>query len=68
MVYHFFTTFVNFCYCPTGSVFCVCSDPSTSTLAVSGGEDDKAYVWKLSDGSKLFECTGNTGTIQFFAI
>lgn len=33
-------------------------DPKTNTLAVTGGEDDKAFVWRLSDGELLFECTG----------
>lgn len=33
-------------------------DPKTNTLAVTGGEDDKAFVWRLSDGELLFECSG----------
>lgn len=41
-----------------GSVFCVALDPATNSLAVTGGEDDKAYVWRLSDGEVLLECTG----------
>lgn len=47
----------NSCLCP-GSVFCVSLDPATNTLAVTGGEDDKAYVWRVSDGEVLLECTG----------
>jgi hypothetical protein len=27
---------------------------------VSGGEDDKAFVWKLSDGKVQFTCNGNS--------
>ena len=46
------------CFCTVGSVFCVHADPKDSSLAVSGGEDDKAYVWKIIDGSQLIECTG----------
>ncbi|MEQ2220516.1 hypothetical protein ILYODFUR_006286 [Ilyodon furcidens] len=42
----------------TGSVFCVSLDPATNSLAVTGGEDDKAYVWRVSDGEVLLECTG----------
>uniref|UniRef100_A0A8C3B827 Angio-associated migratory cell protein n=1 Tax=Cairina moschata TaxID=8855 RepID=A0A8C3B827_CAIMO len=42
----------------SASVFCVSLDPKTNTLAVTGGEDDKAFVWRLSDGELLFECTG----------
>lgn len=41
-----------------GSVFCVHVDPKDSSLAVTGGEDDKAYVWKVADGSQVMECTG----------
>lgn len=40
------------------SVFCVSLDPKTNTLAVTGGEDDKAFVWRVSDGELLFECSG----------
>lgn len=45
--------------CP-GSVFCVSLDPATNSLAVTGGEDDKAYVWKVSDGEVVLECTGES--------
>lgn len=27
---------------------------------MTGGEDDKAYVWRLSDGEVLLECTGES--------
>lgn len=33
-------------------------DPATNSLAVTGGEDDKAFVWRVSDGEVLLECTG----------
>ena len=42
----------------SGAVFCVCIDPMTSQLVASGGEDDKAYVWKASNGEVLLECSG----------
>lgn len=45
------------------SVFCVSLDPKTNTLAVTGGEDDKAFVWRLSDGELLFECSGEVSPI-----
>ncbi|KAK1329775.1 hypothetical protein QTO34_009958 [Cnephaeus nilssonii] len=32
------------------SVFCVSLDPKANTLAVTGGEDDKAFVWRLTVG------------------
>ncbi|XP_015265513.1 PREDICTED: angio-associated migratory cell protein [Gekko japonicus] len=47
----------------TASVFCVSIDPKTNTLAVTGGEDDKAYVWHLSDGELLFECSGHKDSV-----
>ncbi|XP_020660567.3 angio-associated migratory cell protein [Pogona vitticeps] len=47
----------------TASVFCVNLDPKTNTLAVTGGEDDKAFVWRVSDGELLFECTGHKDSV-----
>lgn len=47
----------------TGSVFCVSLDPATNSLAVTGGEDDKAYVWRVSDGEVVFECTGHKDSV-----
>ncbi|KAJ8253076.1 hypothetical protein GJAV_G00208840 [Gymnothorax javanicus] len=47
----------------TGSVFCVSLDPVTNSLAVTGGQDDKAYVWRISDGEVLFECTGHKDSV-----
>ncbi|XP_065808279.1 angio-associated migratory cell protein [Labrus bergylta] len=47
----------------SGSVFCVSLDPATNSLAVTGGEDDKAYVWRLNDGEVLLECTGHKDSV-----
>ncbi|KAM6152256.1 angio-associated migratory cell protein isoform 2-T2 [Erethizon dorsatum] len=47
----------------SASVFCVSLDPKTNTLAVTGGEDDKAFVWRLSDGELLFECAGHKDSV-----
>ncbi|TDG96283.1 hypothetical protein EPR50_G00238630 [Perca flavescens] len=47
----------------TGSVFCVSLDPATNSMAVTGGEDDKAYVWRVSDGEVLLECTGHKDSV-----
>ena len=44
------------------SVFSVSLDP-TGSVAVSGGEDDKAFVWKVADGSVLFECGGHSDSV-----
>ena len=41
-----------------GSVFCVAVDPIDGGLAVTGGEDDVAYVWNTGSGEVLFKCTG----------
>ncbi|KAE8278386.1 Angio-associated migratory cell protein [Larimichthys crocea] len=46
-----------------GSVFCVSLDPATNSMAVTGGEDDKAFVWRLSDGEVLLECTGHKDSV-----
>ncbi|KAJ3584549.1 hypothetical protein NHX12_015044 [Muraenolepis orangiensis] len=51
----------------TGSVFCVGLDPATNSMAVTGGEDDKAYVWRLSDGEVLFECSGHKDSVTCVA-
>lgn len=42
----------------SASVFSVSIDPVNNSMAVSGGEDDKAYVWRLQDGETLMECRG----------
>lgn len=33
------------------------------TLAVTGGEDDVAYVWNTSNGEVVFECTGHKDSV-----
>ncbi|MGH0118360.1 UNVERIFIED_CONTAM: hypothetical protein FKN15_047765 [Acipenser sinensis] len=48
----------------TGSVFCVNLDPSTNSLAVTGGEDDRSFVWRGE--CKTFQgpgCQATTGKI-----
>ncbi|XP_039612357.1 angio-associated migratory cell protein [Polypterus senegalus] len=47
----------------TGSVFCVNLDPVSNCLAVTGGEDDKAFVWRVNDGTLLLECTGHKDSV-----
>ncbi|KAG7326740.1 hypothetical protein KOW79_010141 [Hemibagrus wyckioides] len=47
----------------TGSVFCISLDPVTNNLAVTGGEDDKAYLWNVIDGQVVFECTGHKDSV-----
>lgn len=45
------------------SVFCVSLDPWSYTYGVSGGEDDKAFVWKISDGKVKFPCEGHKDSV-----
>lgn len=45
-------------YYYVGSVFSISLHPS-GELACSGGEDDKARVWKVTDGTTSFVCEGN---------
>ncbi|XP_060570298.1 angio-associated migratory cell protein-like [Ruditapes philippinarum] len=47
----------------TDAVFCVSIDPKSCDLVVTGGQDDKAYVWKLSTGEVLFECIGHKDSV-----
>ncbi|XP_031557021.1 angio-associated migratory cell protein-like [Actinia tenebrosa] len=47
----------------TASVFSVSIDPENSSLVASGGEDDKAYVWKIADGELAFECKGHKDSV-----
>lgn len=47
-----------------GSVFCCDLHPS-GKLAVTGGEDDKAYVWSLETGQVVMDCTGHKDSVIF---
>ena len=40
-----------------GAVFSVSLHPS-SELVCSGGEDDKAYLWRVGDGAVVHKCQG----------
>lgn len=44
------------------SVFCA-DVTKDGTLAVTGGEDDMAYVWSTSSGEVVFECTGHKDSV-----
>ncbi|GFN90510.1 angio-associated migratory cell protein, partial [Plakobranchus ocellatus] len=33
-------------------------------IAVTGGQDDRAFVWSTKDGSVILECTGHTDTVN----
>lgn len=47
----------------TDAVFSVSLDPKSCDLAVTGGQDDKAFVWRVSTGEVIFECTGHKDSI-----
>ncbi|XP_026757131.2 angio-associated migratory cell protein [Galleria mellonella] len=47
-----------------GSVFC-CDLHPDGNLAVSGGEDDKAYVWSVASGQIVMDCTGHKDSVVF---
>lgn len=42
----------------SASLFSVSLDPVNNSMAVTGGEDDKAYVWRIQDGETHMECLG----------
>lgn len=46
----------------TGPVFCGSLHPKEK-IAVTGGEDDKAYVWSTDNGNILFEVTGHNDSV-----
>ncbi|KAM3917147.1 angio-associated migratory cell protein isoform 1-T3 [Leptodactylus fuscus] len=47
-----------------GSVISVNLDPKEGNLAVTGGNDGKACVWRISDGETLFECQGHKDAVR----
>ncbi|XP_059183954.1 angio-associated migratory cell protein [Centropristis striata] len=49
----------------TGLVLTVRLDPATNSMAVTGGEDDIAYVWRVSDGELLLECKGHKDSVTY---
>ncbi|XP_058464424.1 angio-associated migratory cell protein [Malaya genurostris] len=46
----------------TGPVFCGSLHPSED-LAVTGGEDDRAFVWNIKSGDVIFEAPGHTDSV-----
>ena len=46
----------------TDSVFSISCHP-TQPLAISGGEDDLAYIWNLHDASVVVKLTGHTDSV-----
>lgn len=46
----------------TDSLFCGSFNPD-ATVAVTGGEDDKAFVWKVDSGEVVFEVTEHKDSV-----
>ncbi|XP_054284466.1 angio-associated migratory cell protein [Macrosteles quadrilineatus] len=51
----------------TGPVFCCALEPKNGNLAVTGGQDDMAYVWEIHNGQILFECSGHKDSVSMAA-
>jgi hypothetical protein len=47
-----------------GSVFCCHLQPKTGRLAVTGAEDDMAYIWETHSGEIVLQCKGHKVCIQ----
>ncbi|XP_041478059.1 angio-associated migratory cell protein-like [Lytechinus variegatus] len=47
----------------SGAVFCCDIHPAGGCLAVTGGEDDKAYIWNTTTGESVLECTGHNDSV-----
>ncbi|CAK1602992.1 unnamed protein product [Parnassius mnemosyne] len=48
----------------SGSVFC-CDLHPCGKFAVTGGEDDKAFVWSVGTGDVIMECKGHKDSVIF---
>ncbi|KAI8079803.1 WD40-repeat-containing domain protein [Halteromyces radiatus] len=48
-------------------VYAVAMHPKDNQLIVSGGGDDKSYLWRADTGVKLFELTGHTDSVTAVA-
>lgn len=47
----------------TSSLFSCHLEPTAGKLAVTGGQDDKAYVWEIESGKIVLECTGHQDSV-----
>ncbi|GAB1602472.1 angio-associated migratory cell protein-like [Argonauta hians] len=48
-------------------VYCVGLHPCGQKLAVTGGQDDKAYLWDIQTGNILLECKGHKDSVTSVA-
>ena len=44
-------------------IFSISTHPTCPVLAVSGGEDDHGYLWRLDTGEELAKLTGHTDSV-----
>ncbi|KAF7725007.1 hypothetical protein EC973_000500 [Apophysomyces ossiformis] len=44
-------------------VYAIAMHPTNNNIVVSGGGDDKSYLWRADNGEKLFELTGHTDSV-----
>lgn len=44
-------------------VYSVAIHPKDNDIVVSGGGDDKSYLWRVSNGEKIFELAGHTDSV-----
>lgn len=45
-------------------VYCIDLDPTTAKLAVTGGKDDRAFLWDTQTGNTLLECKGHKDSVS----
>lgn len=50
-----------------GAVFCLAVHPFAATLAVSGGEDDQAFVFRTDTGAQVAQLSGHTDSVTSVA-
>lgn len=47
----------------TDSVYSIAFNPRFPELVITGGGDDRAFIWNRMNGTKLFELKGHTDTV-----
>ncbi|KAI8075181.1 quinon protein alcohol dehydrogenase-like superfamily [Gongronella butleri] len=48
-------------------VYAIAMHPKDNSIVVSGGGDDKSYVWRATTGEKLYELGGHTDSVVALA-
>ncbi|KAF2070227.1 hypothetical protein CYY_008461 [Polysphondylium violaceum] len=48
----------------TDSVYCVNMNPARNELAVTGGGDDVAYIWNITNGEKIHQLKGHKDSVS----